>query len=83
MDENRHSAAGAASAGGGDGPEGGEVGEALPGAVTRGSAAIATTLQKAILEGSYAYGERLPQLAVVRSVVLRMTSWLDFILPVG
>jgi DNA-binding FadR family transcriptional regulator len=28
--------------------------------VTKGSAAIATTLQKAILKGSYAYGERLP-----------------------
>ncbi len=54
MDENRHGGTEAASAGGGDG------GEALPDAVTKGSAAIATTLQKAILEGSYAYGERLP-----------------------
>jgi DNA-binding FadR family transcriptional regulator len=32
----------------------------LPDVVTKGSAAIATTLQKAILKGSYAYGERLP-----------------------
>ena len=57
MDENRHRDVGLTSSGGGDG---GESNEALPDAVTKGSAAIATTLQKAILEGSYAYGERLP-----------------------
>jgi DNA-binding FadR family transcriptional regulator len=39
---------------------GAESGEALPDTVTSGSAAIATTLQKAILKGTYAYGERLP-----------------------
>ena len=32
----------------------------LPDTVTKGSAAIATTLQKAILKGTFAYGERLP-----------------------
>ena len=57
MDENRLRDIGAASSAGGDGGGGGA---ALPDAVTKGSAAIATTLQKAILEGSYAYGERLP-----------------------
>lgn len=57
MVENRHSAVEAeadAEA------EEDDAREALPDAVTKGSAAIATTLQKAILKGSYAYGERLP-----------------------
>ena len=36
------------------------AGGLLPDVVTKGSAAIATTLQKAILKGTYAYGERLP-----------------------
>ena len=55
MDENRHRAVDASSD-----ADDGDAGEALPDAVTTGSAAIATTLQKAILKGTYAYGERLP-----------------------
>lgn len=55
MDENRHSVVGAAAE-----ADDGDRREALPDAVTKGSAAIATTLQKAIIKGSYAYGERLP-----------------------
>ena len=57
MDENRHSAVAAEAEAETDD---GDAREALPDAVTKGSAAIATTLQKAILKGSYAYGERLP-----------------------
>ena len=57
MDKNRHNVVGASTAADGDDGDGGA---ALPGAVTKGSAAIATRLQKAILTGSYDYGERLP-----------------------
>ena len=57
MDDNRHHVVGASSTGGEDGAEDRGL---LPDVVTKGSAAIATTLQKAILKGSYAYGERLP-----------------------
>ncbi len=56
MDDNRHSLTGASPAGGEEDAEGRDR---LPDVVTKGSAAIATTLQKAILKGSYAYGERL------------------------
>jgi GntR family transcriptional repressor for pyruvate dehydrogenase complex len=57
MDDSRHSLARAPAAGGEDDAAGREP---LPDVVTKGSAAIATTLQKAILKGAYAYGERLP-----------------------
>ncbi len=57
MDDSRHSLARAPAAGGDDDAAGREP---LPDVVTKGSAAIATTLQKAILKGAYAYGERLP-----------------------
>lgn len=57
MDDNRHDVAGtSADAGAADR----ETRDLMPDVVTKGSAAIATTLQKAILKGSYAYGERLP-----------------------
>ena len=56
MDDNRHGLDEAPAAGD-DQAEGRDL---LPDVVTKGSAAIATTLQKAILKGSYAYGERLP-----------------------
>jgi DNA-binding FadR family transcriptional regulator len=57
MDDNRHDVARASTAAGADDRE---TRDLLPDVVTKGSAAIATTLQKAILKGSYAYGERLP-----------------------
>lgn len=57
MDDNRHSPLGSPAAGGEDAAAGRDP---LPDVVTKGSAAIATTLQKAILKGAYAYGERLP-----------------------
>jgi len=55
MDENRQRPVGDAAE-----TDDGNAREVLPDTVTRGSAAIATTLQKAILKGTYAYGERLP-----------------------
>jgi len=57
MDDNRHNLDGLPSAGDVDDAD---DREALPDVVTKGSAAIATTLQKAILKGTYSYGERLP-----------------------
>ena len=57
MDDDRHSMAGPPAIDGGVAAEDRDL---LPDVVTKGSAAIATTLQKAILKGSYAYGERLP-----------------------
>ncbi len=57
MDDNRHTMAGPPAA---DGGLEAERRDLLPDVVTKGSAAIATTLQKAILKGAYAYGERLP-----------------------
>ena len=57
MDDTRHSLSGPPPVDDSDETDGRQ---ALPDVVTKGSAAIATILQKAILKGTYAYGERLP-----------------------